>query len=119
MVNIYIYIYPHFYVSRVFNVAKRWLSDHFYDFAEDRNLINFLNDSIIRAMLTSPDVSMQKAGEQLSSILKQKVEGIKKEMKIQHNKPPPRPSSRWASTSTEARRRSSGWTSIPQSWPDS
>ncbi len=74
---------------RVFNVAKRWLSDHFYDFVEDRNLVNILNDSIIRAMLTSPDVSMQKAGEQLAMLLKQKVDGIKKEMKIQFNKPPP------------------------------
>lgn len=42
-------------------------------------------------MLTSPDVSMQKAGEQLAALLKQKVEGIQREMKIQFNKPPPQP----------------------------
>jgi hypothetical protein len=72
-------------------VAKRWLSDHFYDFAEDRNLVDLLNNSIIRAMITSPDVSMRKAGEQLASILKQKMDGIQREMKIQFNKPPPPP----------------------------
>ncbi len=59
--------------NRVFNVLKRWLSHHFYDFEEEPNLISALSDFISQCMTKSSDNSMQKAGEQLATLLKQRV----------------------------------------------
>jgi hypothetical protein len=76
---------------RVFNVLKRWVTVHFYDFEEDQTLMASLMDFITNTMIKGSNVTMQKAGEQLKSLIDKKVEGKVSEINIQFSVNPPAP----------------------------
>jgi len=57
---------------RVFNVLRAWVANYFYDFAEDRSLVETLLEFISQRMMTT---GMEKAAAQLKRLAYRKLEG--------------------------------------------
>lgn len=76
--------------TRVFNVLKQWLIQHFYDFRDEPKLLDRLNHFIDEVMIPEAMIS---AGEQLRNVIKKHLDAEKqdKEREIQFNTRPPTP----------------------------
>ncbi|KAL6054788.1 Son of sevenless 1 [Balamuthia mandrillaris] len=74
---------------RVFNVLKTWVSNHFYDFAEDSNLLEVLTDFIAHMELSG----METASTHLRNIIERKQNELKesKSYNKMFSKEPPEP----------------------------
>eukprot|EP01087_Luapelamoeba_hula_P024732 TRINITY_DN951_c0_g1_i2.p1 TRINITY_DN951_c0_g1~~TRINITY_DN951_c0_g1_i2.p1 ORF type:complete len:1420 (+),score=271.34 TRINITY_DN951_c0_g1_i2:114-4373(+) len=73
---------------RVFNVLQKWVSHHFYDFAEDRSLVDTILDFISDKMMANKE----SAALQLKRMVNRKLEGNDAELEVQFGQvQPPRP----------------------------
>jgi len=74
---------------RVFNVMRSWVDKYFYDFAEDRSLMETLLDFISQRMMNT---GMEKAAAQLKRLAYRKLDGNESETDApMFNHPPPKP----------------------------
>eukprot|EP01105_Mastigella_eilhardi_P009624 TRINITY_DN2264_c0_g1_i2.p1 TRINITY_DN2264_c0_g1~~TRINITY_DN2264_c0_g1_i2.p1 ORF type:complete len:832 (+),score=192.46 TRINITY_DN2264_c0_g1_i2:341-2497(+) len=61
---------------RVWYVLREWVHTHFYDFADDEELLGELTSFVETVICVSPVISVAKSGEQLSALIKAKVKGL-------------------------------------------